>query len=234
MLWIVTGGIGCGKSAFAMRFAVAHGREAIRLVCPSWPSDGEPGELLKALEKSAQPCGGDDVAWTSFPADRSLADRLNRINLQTNPFRANLKVVLLDSLSGWLRREVADVRSEESEPGGAAEREKNGADGRRDKPEESAREFRERTERLEASLDRLVRGLLDFQGRRVVVTEQASAGLAADPWERWFVRALAEANRRLADRCDGMHLLVSGMALDWKGLRTKRGNADHENIYPKR
>jgi len=220
MLWIVTGGVGCGKSAFAERWAAAHGREAIRLICPPWPSDEQaPDEAphrFREPKERPQPHGGEAVTWTTFPADRLLTDRLNRINLQTNPFRADRKVVLLDSLSGWLRREVADARreGEDLDAGGS--------------------DFRRRQGRLEASVGRLLQALLDFQGRRIVVTEQASAGLAADPWERWFVRALAEANRTLVERCDGMHLLVSGMALEWKGVRTKRGNTSDENIYPER
>jgi adenosylcobinamide kinase/adenosylcobinamide-phosphate guanylyltransferase len=198
MLWIVTGGIGSGKSAFAEAWAAAHGREAIKLACPPWPGAcgaGEEGEAAGSANRGRR---------TLLPADRALAERLNRINLLSNPFRASDRVVIVDSLSGWLRQAVEEIRSVS--------------------PEETEETFRLRTAKLEAALREVVGALLGFEGRLLVVTEDTPGGLARDPWERWYLRELSSANRRLSDACDGLHHLVAGVATELKSPRKKLKN----------
>lgn len=226
MLWIVTGGVGSGKSAFAEAWARAHGREAIKLVCPAWPYSDISGF---APEKDV-PLGGDEPDWIRLPADRALADTLNRINLRSNPFRADRRVVVVDSLSGWLRQEIEEIRKPYPAPE-AQKRSKRGVPGVMPETEEL---FRERTAKLEASLREVVTALLDFLGKRIVVTEETPAGLARDPWERWYLRELSKANLQLASACDGMYRMTAGIAAEIKGTKMKRGILKDENLYPNR
>ncbi|GIO13915.1 hypothetical protein J19TS2_34700 [Cohnella xylanilytica] len=227
MLWLVTGGVGSGKSAFAERWAAAHGREAIKLACPAWPNgNGRFEDEIAVSEENAKAAN-----WTTAPADHGLAERLRRINLRSNPFRASSRVVVVDSLSGWLRREVEETRKlfPRAEAPSPPRR------GRRRKPVETEEVFLRRAALLEKALGEVVEELLSFDGSRIVVTEEAAAGLADDPWERWYVRQLAYANRRLGEASDGIHRLSFGIATEIKGTMIReRGTNRDENLYPNR
>ena len=98
MLWLVIGGIACGKSAFADELALAVGREGIRLSCPSFPG----GE-------AAIPVLSDSPGFyrTRSEADETLPGKIEAINMESNFFRAERRVVVVDSLSGWLRASFA-------------------------------------------------------------------------------------------------------------------------------
>ncbi|MBN2979891.1 MULTISPECIES: bifunctional adenosylcobinamide kinase/adenosylcobinamide-phosphate guanylyltransferase [Cohnella] len=195
MLWIVTGGVGSGKTAFARRLAEALGREAIWLTCPAFPDD--PAIVPARLGDSPKP--DSSLRLATLDADADLARKLQEINLSSNPFRIDQRVVVFDGLAGWLRRRLAFGAEEAAmDPGHLAAQ-------------------------LDAALDEIVEAILAFAGRRIVVTEEPAAGLAGGLWERWYATRLSAANMRLASACDGMHRLTAGVAAELKGLRTKRG-----------
>ncbi|MBB6633718.1 bifunctional adenosylcobinamide kinase/adenosylcobinamide-phosphate guanylyltransferase [Cohnella thailandensis] len=228
MLWMVTGGVGCGKSAYAEKWATTLGREAILLSCPAWPNgrDGDPDARGSVPPKPE----GDKISWMSWKADDKLSERLDQINLKSNPFRADSRVIVLDSLSGWLRKAIYEARKEPvlAAPADPPKR------GRRRKLPETEEVFKLRTDKVGKEFRRVVDALLRYHGRRIIVTEQPSLGLEADPWERWFAGELAAANRRLAERSTELRLLVSGVAMEIGSARTKRGNRYDEDLYPNR
>ncbi|CAM3836032.1 bifunctional adenosylcobinamide kinase/adenosylcobinamide-phosphate guanylyltransferase [Cohnella lubricantis] len=226
MLWIVTGGVGSGKSAFAEALARTHGREAIKLVCPAWPDS----EITGVAPELNDPVSRDESNEMTLPADHTLAERLNLINLRSNPFRANQRIIVVDSLSGWLRQEIEEMRKLFPPPEAAALPRR----GRPRKPAETSEVFRKRTRKLEASLQSVIAALLSFEGKRIVVTEETPAGLVRDPWERWYLRELSKANLRLASACDKLYRLTAGFAEELKGTMMKRGTYHDENLYPNR
>jgi adenosyl cobinamide kinase/adenosyl cobinamide phosphate guanylyltransferase len=148
-------------------------------------------------------------AWHERPADSSLAATLNRINRESNIFRADRRVLVVDSLSGWLRDYLLRARQAGCDPGG---------------PEDWAA----------SPLQEVTAALLSFQGKRIVVSEEASAGLAEDPWERRYAWELAAAIRRLAEESHAVYRLTAGFAAELKGHRVNRGRTKDENLYPNR
>lgn len=190
MLLLVTGGTGSGKSAYAGRLAESLSREAILLSCPSWPPLG--GDCGSGNESAANAGTAGRVRrfeWTRLPADEECASAVNRINLDSNPYRAERRALVLDSLSGWLRHRVLEASRSGDE------------------------------EKTAASASALLTALLEFEGIVIVVSEDAAAGWAADRWERFYIRLLAEANRRLADASHAIYRMSFGIAAAIRGER---------------
>jgi adenosylcobinamide kinase / adenosylcobinamide-phosphate guanylyltransferase len=200
MLWLITGGIACGKSAFAEELALTVGREAICLSCPPLP---EVTTFARERDFPAQ----SQFFWTDTDADDRLAAKIRAINVQSNFFRAEQRLLLVDSISGWLRALVSRADSD---------------DPHFEIPQ------------IEAAWSEVLDAILSFQGKMIVVTEDAAAGLSLGSWERWYTYKLADANRTLADASDKFYRLSAGIAMEVKGYRVKRGNIHHENIYPDR
>nr|WP_255654650.1 bifunctional adenosylcobinamide kinase/adenosylcobinamide-phosphate guanylyltransferase [Cohnella sp. REN36] len=215
---MVTGGIGCGKSAYADSLAEDLGREAIRLACPAWPSDaqdrppsGEPASFHSLEER-----GERGFLWSRYPADGGLASRLDRINRDSNPFRAERRVVLVDSLSGWLRQAVAEASRSE---GG---RERVGGSADIGQAERIGQRAEVKRSLVESAFREVLRAVFAFQGTRIIVTEDTLAGLAADPWERLYISLLCEANLRLSEQAHAIYRMTSGLAAEVRGERVKR------------
>ncbi|MFC4599625.1 bifunctional adenosylcobinamide kinase/adenosylcobinamide-phosphate guanylyltransferase [Cohnella hongkongensis] len=198
MLWFVIGGVGSGKSAFADELAIAVGREGFRLSCPSFPN-GEASKLSPAEEGFYR---------TSLEADETLPTKIHAINMESNFFRAERRVVVIDSLAGWLRASFArlEKRGTEADPAG----------------KEAAM--------WGAAID----AILAFEGKIVVVSEEPAAGLSPSAREIEYARRLAEANRVLLRASHAVYRLTAGMAVELKGYRLKGRNDRHENIHSDR
>ncbi|MBO9598132.1 MAG: bifunctional adenosylcobinamide kinase/adenosylcobinamide-phosphate guanylyltransferase [Cohnella sp.] len=95
MLWLITGGIASGKSRFAEHLAASLGREGIYLSCETFP--GYAAKLPRTGQSPSFP-------WLHAEADATLAMKLRSINEESNLYRAERRVLVVDSLSGWLRR----------------------------------------------------------------------------------------------------------------------------------
>ncbi|QJD87565.1 bifunctional adenosylcobinamide kinase/adenosylcobinamide-phosphate guanylyltransferase [Cohnella herbarum] len=207
MLWLITGGIGSGKSAFADELAYVVGREGIRLSCPPFPE-----MLIEAAIKGTDmdtEMGSDirpDFPWTRSDADETLAKKLNAINLDSNFYRADRRVVVIDSLSGWLRGVYRRIEAQ----------------------------LPEAEERIEAEWREALEAILAFQGRVIVVTEELSAGLSMNVREQGYAYRLANANRKLMESSEIVYRMTAGMATELKGYRLKRGSKTDENLYPDR
>lgn len=199
MLWLVTGGVCSGKSAFAKELAHTVGREGIRLSCPSfpeWNADGRQDVMDDRI----------DFTWNHSEADKSLAYKLNAINLESNIFRADRRVLVVDSLSGWLRglihREALDDGGWEDHVGNAWEE--------------------------------VLQAILSFQGKMIVVTEDVTAGYTMNRKEREYTYRLATANRQFMEASTSLYRMTAGIASELKGYRLQRGNIKDENIYSDR
>jgi adenosylcobinamide kinase/adenosylcobinamide-phosphate guanylyltransferase len=199
MLWIITGGVGCGKSAFAGELALTVGREGIRLSCPPFPLHLPQG---RPLERESHT----EFSWTNSDADETLAHKLNAINLESNIYRADQRVLVVDSMSGWLRGAFHRVPV--------------------DTPNAEAR--------IDAEWQEVVTAILTFQGKLIVITEDTSTGLSMSLREQLYLYKLADANRVLFEASCTLYRMTAGMATEVKGYRVTRRSLNHENIYTDR
>jgi len=192
VLWLITGALGSGKSAFAHELAASLGREGVLLGCPPFPDGGN-------AESGPPKSRNERFAWSYSRADASLPAKIDAVNLESNLFRSERRILVLDSLSGWLR--------------GLFETEAHAARS----PEEACSET--------------VSALLGFEGKAIVVTEEAAAGLAIGARERQYAYLLAAANRSLLEASACAYRMTAGMATEVKGYRLKRGAAEDEDLY---
>ncbi|BBI32194.1 bifunctional adenosylcobinamide kinase/adenosylcobinamide-phosphate guanylyltransferase [Cohnella abietis] len=199
MLWLITGGIGCGKSEFAHELALTVGREGIRLSCPPFP---EGRTRTKHRDVDNEP----HFPWTYTDADETLANKLNAINMESNIFRADRRVIVMDSLSGWLRGLYEQIQEDTPE-----------ADNR-----------------IDRAWQEVLAAILSFEGKMIVITEEISAGLSMSLREQGYAYRLAAANRRLLEASTTLYRMTAGMATEVKGYRLKRGTLVDENIYTDR
>ncbi|QMV43469.1 bifunctional adenosylcobinamide kinase/adenosylcobinamide-phosphate guanylyltransferase [Cohnella cholangitidis] len=203
MRWLITGGIGAGKSAFAEELAMTVGHEGIWLSCPPFPDRASgygpgPMEERKGI-RSVFP-------WTYSDADETLANKLNAINLESNFFRADRRVIVVDGLSGWLRGLYRRVEPESPN-----------AD-----------------DRIDEEWQAVLAAILSFEGKVIVVTEEAASGLSMSPRDTEYAYRLAAANRALLDGSAILYRMTAGMATEVKGYRLKRGLTGDENLYSNR
>lgn len=199
MLWLIIGGIASGKSLFAERLAASVGRAGIRMHdlhgCPA-SETGASGEVsARAGEKRSR--DKDGFAWLRTEADASLASKLRAVNRESNPFRSD-RVVVVDSLSGWLRDRFSDAA-----PAGTA-------------PPEPI------PPSVDLALEELMGELLSFQGKLIVVSEEPALGLFRDAWTEGYAYRLAGAQRRLSERSRKTYRLTAGIASEVKGYRVAR------------
>lgn len=106
MLWLITGGLASGKSRFAEHLAASLGLEGIYLSCETIPG------CAQSLSPKQDPASSRRVAgfaWLHSEADESLAIKLRAINEESNLYRAERRVLVVDSLSGWLRSAMASM-----------------------------------------------------------------------------------------------------------------------------
>lgn len=105
MLWLIIGGIASGKSRFAEHLAASLGREGICLSCETIPSRSGRSSPEREMASPSQERG---FSWLRSDADASLASKLRSINEESNLYRAERRVLVVDGLSGWLRAAMAD------------------------------------------------------------------------------------------------------------------------------
>jgi adenosylcobinamide kinase/adenosylcobinamide-phosphate guanylyltransferase len=199
MLWLITGGIGSGKSAFADDLALTLGHEGIKLYCPPFPQLNPHHSHDSQKDRAA-------FTWIVIDADENLADKLNAINLESNIFRADRRVLVIDSLSGLLRRIILEAASDDPDV----------------------------VVRIEALWQNVMTAIIAYEGKMIVVTEEISAGLTFSPLEQWYGYRLAEASRLLSEESRIHYRLIAGVASEVKGYRVKRRHIRDENIYPDR
>ena len=107
MLWLIIGGLASGKSRFAEHLAASLGREGIYLSCETVPGHSDSSPPNRCLASSGQSAA---FTWLHAEADGELVLKLRVINEESNLYRADSRVLVVDSLSGWLRGAI--IRNE--------------------------------------------------------------------------------------------------------------------------
>ncbi|MFC5528598.1 bifunctional adenosylcobinamide kinase/adenosylcobinamide-phosphate guanylyltransferase [Cohnella yongneupensis] len=202
MLWLITGGIASGKSLFAEHLAASIGREGIHMSCPAFPGRSADARMKPDRVSTSQ---GKSFEWLRTEADESLALKLRAVNRESNLYRADRRVLVVDSLSGWLRRAVTSAQLDSRSA--------------------------ENSTSLDLAFAEAMDELLSYQGKLIVVTEEPAALLSMDAWTAWYTYRLAEANRALSERSRTVYRLTAGIASEVKGYRVIREVNGDENIY---
>lgn len=196
MLWLIIGGIASGKSLFAERLAESVGRAGIRMHDLHGPASRRQVAAKAGSAEETPSRDKNGFAWLRTEADASLASKLRAVNRESNPFRAD-RVVVVDSLSGWLRARFMDAAAAgmptDAIPAG-----------------------------IDPAFEELLDELLAFQGKLIVVSEEPSLGLFRDAWTEAYAYRLAGAQRRLSERSRKTYRLIAGIATEVKGYRVAR------------
>lgn len=134
---------------------------------------------------------------TLSEADGTLPDKIDAINLESN-FRAERRVVVVDSLSGWLRASFARSAAQGTDDDAI------GFDA--------------------AKWERTIQAILAFEGKIIAVTEEPGTGLAPSVRELEYAGRLADANRVLLRASHAVYRVTAGMAVELKGYRIQERN----------
>ncbi|MDP4095503.1 bifunctional adenosylcobinamide kinase/adenosylcobinamide-phosphate guanylyltransferase [Paenibacillus sp. P96] len=179
MLIMVTGGLGTGKTRFALSMAARLAREGIYISSPGRTAAvGIPAEGL-VLPSS----------YHRISTDREmpLPNVLEHLNMESNIFRADRRMVIVDSVTGWIGSEFGTGPLEP-------------ADRRR----------------LEVKAERLSDKLLSYQGMLLVITNELSPMLYPSEEEALFARLVTRLNMEIAERADRVYHLISGLPVELK------------------
>lgn len=180
---MITGGIGSGKSSFALRYATGFGREGIRIV------------TLRPGNNDEQPMPA-SIPWQIIETEQSMPEVLNLLNLKSNPFRADRRVIVADSLAMDLYR-VIEAVSQAMEEESSLER------------------------YLSECVDEIVNAVTSYQGMLFVITNELNSWDEKIVWKRLFYKWLAIMNRRIAAKSDQVFLLTAGIAVEITSKRVR-------------
>ncbi|MFB5674627.1 bifunctional adenosylcobinamide kinase/adenosylcobinamide-phosphate guanylyltransferase, partial [Paenibacillus terreus] len=178
MLIMVTGGIGTGKTKFALSMAARLAREGIYISAPGRTAAG-----TSAAACELPPSYHRIIVDQEMP----LPNVLEHLNLESNIFRADRRIVIVDSITGCLKEEFG------SGPLQQAER-----------------------RRLEVKAERLSDKLLNYQGMLLVITNEVYPMLHPGEEEALFSRLISRLNMEMAARADKVFQLTAGLAVDLK------------------
>lgn len=176
----ITGGHGSGKTSFALSYAAGFGRE---------------GLYLSTLHTSL-PDGMPDSSrcrWQHLQAGEELPGLLHRINEESNLFRAERRVVVVDSVTSYLAGVHAQLWKK--------------------RPEGDNEEYDAiYIEEIAAARKLLQEALFAFQGKLFLITNDPPAYTPfTDPKEQSYIIEHAALNRELARRSHQWFRLESGM-----------------------
>ncbi|MFB5760309.1 bifunctional adenosylcobinamide kinase/adenosylcobinamide-phosphate guanylyltransferase [Paenibacillus medicaginis] len=178
MLIMVTGGLGAGKTRFALSMATRLAREGIYISAP--------GRLAAGAS-----AGGCELPPSyhriSVDQEMPLPNVLEHLNLESNIFRADRRIVIVDSITGWLSDEFGSGSLEQAE-----------------------------RRRLEVKAERLLDNLLNYQGMLLVITNEISSLLHPSEEEALFGRLISRLNMEMAARADRVFQLTAGLAVELK------------------
>ncbi|WIV20469.1 MULTISPECIES: bifunctional adenosylcobinamide kinase/adenosylcobinamide-phosphate guanylyltransferase [Paenibacillus] len=170
MLIMVTGGVSSGKTQFALSYASTLAREGIYIT----------DEYAKPLpEKMRAPS---KLRRVHISSHQTLPDTLDHINRESNLFRADRRIVIIDSLTSWMMSEWRNCW--------------NSAD----------------QARIIARLEKLKEVILSYQGLLLIITNEMQGSFHPSEEEKQFISSMAEMNRIIAVRSDQVFQLTSGIA----------------------
>ena len=174
-----TGHTGSGKTSFILRCAVSFGREGIVVLT---------GQENKNKEVQLPEPNG--FHWKTVTADIELPALLDRINRESNVFRADRRVVVVKGVSGYLSACHSLLQQ-----AGAG--------------------LYDYKERMNAYRTQLERAVLSYQGMLLIITDEpASITPFMSEQECCYHKELAAFNRNVAKHSHQWFWVSSGMAVD--------------------
>ncbi|MCE5172012.1 bifunctional adenosylcobinamide kinase/adenosylcobinamide-phosphate guanylyltransferase [Paenibacillus profundus] len=173
----VTGSAGNGKTPFALKYAATFGREGLYVVTHDTP-------LPAAMPAPPH------FTWKTIHTEFALPAVLHRINEESNLYRADRRVLVIDSLTSYLC--AAHQRFMEEHDGSID-------DG-------------DYMELMTAAREELQNALLSFQGKVFVITNEPPGYTPfTDPKERCYITQHAALNLELARRSHQWFRLNAGI-----------------------
>lgn len=184
----VTGSTGSGKTSFAMHYAATFGREGFYMTTRRTPL---PDEL------PAPP----HFTWQTIDTECALPEVLHRINKQSNMYRADRRVLVIDSVTSYLH--------------GAHEQIVEEMDNKQDLAEYAAR--------LTAARMELQEALFIFQGKLFIITNEPPGYTPfTNPLEVEYIVQHAALNRELVKRSTQWFRMTSGIPEDISAKRKRK------------
>ncbi|MCY9516681.1 bifunctional adenosylcobinamide kinase/adenosylcobinamide-phosphate guanylyltransferase [Paenibacillus apiarius] len=181
----VTGGAGSGKTPFALKYAATFGREGLYVVTHATP-------LPDAMPAPPH------FTWQTIHTEYSLPAVLHRINEESNLYRAERRVLVIDSLTSYLC--AAHQRFMQEHAGSIS-------DG-------------DYMEMITAAREELQHALLSFQGKVFVITDEPPGYTAfTDRKERCYITQHAALNLELARRSHQWFRLTAGIPEELSATR---------------
>lgn len=186
MLMMITGGSGSGKTAFALKLAEKFDHAGIWLVS-HWP------------DKDAEQVSTSTFPWKIIETHPILPDIIDTINVNSNPFAMNSRVLVVDSIAIWLYHEAKSIATQEQD-------------------EDKMHQLM--AERAET----LIESIIAYQGTIIVITNEMN-----DCWDEvdihkiLFQHWLPIMNARLTARCSQLYLLTSGIAVELTSRQIRLG-----------
>lgn len=176
----ITGGHGSGKTSFALSYAVGFGREGLYLTTShTILPDGMPDSPR--------------CRWQHLSAGEELPGILHRINEESNLFRAERRVVVVDSATSYLAGVHAQLWKKRPDVAN----------------QDDDAIYREE---IAAARKRLQDALLAFQGKLFLITNDPPAYTPfTDPKERSYIIEHAALNREMARRSYQWFRLEAGV-----------------------
>jgi len=186
LLVMITGGAGSGKTSFALQLASTLGKTGMWLVS-RWP------------DKDKEQVAPSSFVWKIIETDPLLPEIIDTINVQSNPYTARNRVLVVDSIAVWLYGEV-----------------KAAAKLNLDEKDMKAH--------VEMRVEQLVQSILAYQGAILVITNEMNGGWDETvAYRRLFHEWLPAINERLAARSKQLYLLTSGIAVELLSKQVKFG-----------
>jgi len=186
LLVMITGGTGSGKTSFALQLATTFGQTGMWLVS-RWP------------DKDREQVASSSYTWKIIETDPLLPEIIDTINVQSNPYTARNRVIVVDSIAVWLYGEVKAASSQHLDE-------------------------KTMSIHIEKRVEQLVQSILAYQGAILVITNEMNSG-----WDetaahlRLFHEWLPAVNARLAARSKQLYLLTSGIAVELLSKQVKLG-----------
>ncbi len=186
MIVTVTGGARSGKSTFAEKYAARLGAEGIYVATAQIYDD----EMRRRIDLHADRRVSSSFPWITVEQPYDVAELLKQINRESNLFRAERRVVLIDCLTLWLSNWLLRLESE---------------------PEPEAA--------VMGKIEELCGALKDFQGTVLLVTNEVGYGIVPEyKLGRMFRDLSGVMNQRAAAISKQVFLVTMGIPVELKQL----------------
>ncbi|WP_166242200.1 bifunctional adenosylcobinamide kinase/adenosylcobinamide-phosphate guanylyltransferase [Paenibacillus turpanensis] len=184
MVVLVTGGARSGKSSFAEKYAAKLGSEGI-YVATAQAYDEEMQHRIALHAKRRNEAG---FPWLTVEKPFELAELLQQINKESNLFRFEKRVILVDCMTLWLSNWLLRFEHEE-----------------------------QCEEAVMQKIERMCEVLRDYQGPVVLVTNEVGYGIVPEyKLGRRFRDLSGWMNQRLASISKEVFLVTAGIPIELK------------------